>query len=678
MGRFDTIKTTIDANIKENGNQEITGQKMNTILTEMVNATDAELTELESRDNINFNFANAVEELGASITAQNLWAQVGGYTGGLVRVKYFKKLLIKGGANRSSYAFLKSGFSSQGNPVNYAGDYTELRFVEPNETIVVNVPADAQFLYLYLYSGDIDYRPALLQWQDEWTPQFPVWYGPQFIVDHKNKVFRTGAGSRTFTTINGVQAYINEGTEIPFYPIAEGETFSRVLIYNSANHTLVDKAWDKIDKSDILFASFFYPSVSQPAINSKVRVNYCPIAYKEIEEESINNVGNIVDTIQPMNATINNSGYWQPNSSAYSGGIVPVEKSFAAITIQGSAERSSVYCFLKSLDGLESGSVPDYATGYTAQMKMSPGEIITAPIPVDAQYLYVYLFSVDIDYRPQIVKWEYANAYIGEVAEDAKTNKDIIRGLSPKEIKVATWNIGHYSGGANPNSSITSESYDDKLSWYRELVYDILDADVIGLNEYSAVFGTSATGTKSAKDVLFNDYAVKYEGVQRNYSCNALYGNICLENIERHEFESLKDVTITHTSLIKATDYYYITADMYLRGRKVKLVTAHLAFDSNKPSVIQLLQIAELIEAMKSETRVVMIGDWNVSAQSDFDAFVEDGYTLLNDGSIPTYPSTSPNRALDNIIVKGVKMTNTGVVQNILSDHIPMYATISV
>lgn len=48
MGRFDTIKTTIDANIKENGSQEITGQKMNSILTEIVNATDAELTELES------------------------------------------------------------------------------------------------------------------------------------------------------------------------------------------------------------------------------------------------------------------------------------------------------------------------------------------------------------------------------------------------------------------------------------------------------------------------------------------------------------------------------------------------------------------------------------------------------------------------------------------------------
>lgn len=61
MGRFDTIKTTIDANIKENGSQEITGQKMNSVLTEMVNATDAELTELESKVEISDNdFINSL------------------------------------------------------------------------------------------------------------------------------------------------------------------------------------------------------------------------------------------------------------------------------------------------------------------------------------------------------------------------------------------------------------------------------------------------------------------------------------------------------------------------------------------------------------------------------------------------------------------------------------------
>lgn len=46
MGRFDTTKATINANIKKNGNQEITGSILNSVMTEMVDATDAELAKL--------------------------------------------------------------------------------------------------------------------------------------------------------------------------------------------------------------------------------------------------------------------------------------------------------------------------------------------------------------------------------------------------------------------------------------------------------------------------------------------------------------------------------------------------------------------------------------------------------------------------------------------------------
>ena len=48
MGRFDTTKATINANIKKNGNQEITGSILNSVMTEMVDATDAQLTELSA------------------------------------------------------------------------------------------------------------------------------------------------------------------------------------------------------------------------------------------------------------------------------------------------------------------------------------------------------------------------------------------------------------------------------------------------------------------------------------------------------------------------------------------------------------------------------------------------------------------------------------------------------
>ena len=47
MANFDTIKTAIDANINTNGNQAITGAVMNSILKQMVDSTDAELTESE-------------------------------------------------------------------------------------------------------------------------------------------------------------------------------------------------------------------------------------------------------------------------------------------------------------------------------------------------------------------------------------------------------------------------------------------------------------------------------------------------------------------------------------------------------------------------------------------------------------------------------------------------------
>lgn len=49
MANFDTIKTTIDANINTNGNQAITGAVMNSVLKQMVDSTDTELTELDKR-----------------------------------------------------------------------------------------------------------------------------------------------------------------------------------------------------------------------------------------------------------------------------------------------------------------------------------------------------------------------------------------------------------------------------------------------------------------------------------------------------------------------------------------------------------------------------------------------------------------------------------------------------
>lgn len=48
MGKFDAIKATIDANIKENNNQEITGQRLNSVLNHMVDSIGEEVTEIQA------------------------------------------------------------------------------------------------------------------------------------------------------------------------------------------------------------------------------------------------------------------------------------------------------------------------------------------------------------------------------------------------------------------------------------------------------------------------------------------------------------------------------------------------------------------------------------------------------------------------------------------------------
>lgn len=75
MANFETIKTTIDANINTNGNQAITGAVMNSVLKQMVDSTDTELAKLSEEvftpsTNL-FNPATALKDTGISSTNGN-------------------------------------------------------------------------------------------------------------------------------------------------------------------------------------------------------------------------------------------------------------------------------------------------------------------------------------------------------------------------------------------------------------------------------------------------------------------------------------------------------------------------------------------------------------------------------------------------------------------------------
>lgn len=73
MANSETIKTTIDVNINTNGNQEITGAVMNSVLKQMVASTDAQFAELESKNDTQLSdLAKVIETLQTEMESQSV------------------------------------------------------------------------------------------------------------------------------------------------------------------------------------------------------------------------------------------------------------------------------------------------------------------------------------------------------------------------------------------------------------------------------------------------------------------------------------------------------------------------------------------------------------------------------------------------------------------------------
>lgn len=247
---------------------------------------------------------------------------------------------------------------------------------------------------------------------------------------------------------------------------------------------------------------------------------------------------------------------------------------------------------------------------------------------------------------------------------------------------IATWNIGHFSNGKNKNTAISDGSYAAASYKYKTYINDVLGADIICLNEYSAKFTPSNNAAN-----LFDAYTeVAFEGVQRRYSCNALYSKLPLSNVAVHEFACNVGVDIRYTDAVEATDYYYITGELEIGGETVTVVAAHLAYDDylyGVPPYVDTVcqnQMRELIDAFENVDRVLILGDWNAYDYSYFDLFADAGYTLGNRNEIPTCTGSATKDlewSVDNMVAKGLEIRDFRGEPTTLSDHIAVIATVT-
>lgn len=362
-----------------------------------------------------------------------------------------------------------------------------------------------------------------------------------------------------------------------------------------------------------------------------------------------------MDRVTPLNGTIVTSSNKYAVMKNYLGAVIDLEEiSYDTVKItRGDAVLEMGYAFLTALP--VDKEVPSYAKGYDMVI-WDKNDTATLFIPEDARYLYVYYYDCGVSYLPSSIV--FCNT------------------AAPTTFTVASWNIGHYSMGGSKNTKITDEQYATEKVKY-DAYLDSLGADILILNEYSKMFSPS-----NAARYRFLRYGCAFEGEQRNYSCNALYSKLPLKNITLREFACNTPETVLHTTVIKATDYYYITGELTVDGKTVTIVGLHLAFHDNLyPDTVCIAQMDELLATFADTERVIILGDWNAYHAEYYDRFAEAGYTVANDGSYLTCTGSKTGGLewpVDNIIVKGVTMTDFHVVNTSLSDHIAVVATITV
>lgn len=241
-------------------------------------------------------------------------------------------------------------------------------------------------------------------------------------------------------------------------------------------------------------------------------------------------------------------------------------------------------------------------------------------------------------------------------------------------LTIMHWNIGHFSNGSSPYSTIEDKDLKIKVNQYRKL-FDNCLPDFISLNEYSDIIGTHNGEEYFTRDVIFSQYPYAYIGIQNNYSCNAMISHFPLSQVRYNIFNCNTEAQISHTSIIRSEEYYYLSSTFQWKDKIINFISTHLAFDNNNPEIVKA-QIKEVISKFDSCYYVIICGDWNTSPES-YRLFEDNGYQLLNCGKFGqhiTFPSSS--MYLDNILTKGISILDISIIETDLSDHYPIMCKI--
>lgn len=253
-----------------------------------------------------------------------------------------------------------------------------------------------------------------------------------------------------------------------------------------------------------------------------------------------------------------------------------------------------------------------------------------------------------------------------------------------KSFRFASWNIGHYAYGRWRDTRIADSEAKDWIVKYNKFL-DRLGADAIGICEYSEDF--TSNGVHRASRDVFGRYSAKHIGPQESWQWNAVFLN--------GKFKVLETRMKYYPKHRQNTYYKAVKVDLG-GGRPAWFVQTHLDWGNYFPGHEQDRedQMRILIEDFKNEPRVVIAGDfntlkwhppakkggnpWETGNPEEFQVFVKAGYRLAQSGEVKTAPTHGPKLAIDNVIVRGFRMSDVSFPDcRRLSDHLPVCCTLT-
>ena len=232
-------------------------------------------------------------------------------------------------------------------------------------------------------------------------------------------------------------------------------------------------------------------------------------------------------------------------------------------------------------------------------------------------------------------------------------------------LRVAHWNIGHFSMGHDCKTAVTRENSAKRAAEYRAKIGE-MDADFIGLSEYDPKFDKAGTPTK---DVLFAGYPTQVEGPKNEYQCNAVFSRLACVRSE----------TVDYADRLQKT--YFLDSVFKVGTNEVHFVQSHLDFNYNeKATDARPRQIRQLIDRFRDVPYVIICADFNVYGAGEYYPFLMAGFRLANCGNNGYHRTTNFKGGLlpycdrtvcDNIIVRGFRIRDVAVddARLKLSDH---------